>query len=153
MRESIGGVFMIRVMLVFIFLYVCFIAIALNLAKAFKMKNDIVDYLEKNQIAISGNYANDVRVQGAISDIASKYKYVVDCPKNSGSSCSNGVTIKESDSYSINGITYHCYDVEVYINRDLGFLKALLSLTSSSSNDDMSGTWAVKGKTKVIVNG
>ena len=47
MRDAFGGAFMIKLMLVFLVLYVCFIAIALNYAKAFKAKNGIIDYLER----------------------------------------------------------------------------------------------------------
>ena len=30
--------------------YICFIAIAVNYAKAFKVKNKVIDYLESNEI-------------------------------------------------------------------------------------------------------
>ena len=38
MRDAFGGAFMIKLFLVFILIYVCFIALALNYAKAFKVK-------------------------------------------------------------------------------------------------------------------
>ena len=50
MRDAFGGAFMIKLFLVFILIYVCFTAVALNYAKAFKAKNLIVSYLEENEI-------------------------------------------------------------------------------------------------------
>ena len=47
MRDAFGGAFMVKLMLVFLVIYVCFIAIALNYAKAFKAKNGIIDYIER----------------------------------------------------------------------------------------------------------
>lgn len=47
MREAVGGAFMIKLMMVFLVIYVIFIAMALNYAKAFKTKNGIIDYIEK----------------------------------------------------------------------------------------------------------
>ena len=46
MRDAFGGAFMIKVFLVFIFIYIVFTSLALNYAKAFKVKNTIVNYLE-----------------------------------------------------------------------------------------------------------
>ena len=50
MRDAFGGAFMIRLFLVFIFIYMFFTAIALNYARAFKVKNKVIDYLEDNEI-------------------------------------------------------------------------------------------------------
>lgn len=46
MREAVGGAFLIKLMMVFLVIYVIFIAMALNYAKAFKTKNGIIDYIE-----------------------------------------------------------------------------------------------------------
>ena len=50
MRDAFGGAFMIQVFLVFILIYIGFTAMALNYAKAFKVKNTVVEYLESNEI-------------------------------------------------------------------------------------------------------
>ena len=50
MRDAFGGEFMIRLFLVFIFIYIMFSAVSLNYAKAFRLKNSVIDYLEKNEI-------------------------------------------------------------------------------------------------------
>ena len=50
MRDAFGGAFMIKIFIVFIFVYICLTAMALNYAKAFKVKNEIITYLEENEI-------------------------------------------------------------------------------------------------------
>lgn len=52
MRESFGGAFMIKLILVFIVLYVSFMAVAVNYAKAFRVKNGIINRLEQSQFVI-----------------------------------------------------------------------------------------------------
>ena len=50
MRDAFGGAFMIKLFLVFIFIYICFTALALNYARAFKVKNKIISYIEDNEM-------------------------------------------------------------------------------------------------------
>lgn len=47
MRDAFGGVFMIKLMLVFLVIFVCFIVIGINFSKAFRAKNGIIDYIEQ----------------------------------------------------------------------------------------------------------
>ena len=47
MRDAFGGAFTMKLLLVFLVVYVCFMAIALNYAKAFRAKNGIIDYIER----------------------------------------------------------------------------------------------------------
>lgn len=49
MRDAYGGTFMIQLLLIFLAIYVAFIAIALNYAKAFRVKNRIIDIIEQNE--------------------------------------------------------------------------------------------------------
>ena len=50
MRDAFGGVFMIRLFLVFIVIYVSFTAISLNYAKAFRVKNNVISFIEEQEI-------------------------------------------------------------------------------------------------------
>ena len=45
MRDAVGGAFMIKLLLVFLAVYTIFIAIAINYAKAFRVKNKILDII------------------------------------------------------------------------------------------------------------
>lgn len=49
MRDAFGGAFMLKLALVFIIIYVSFMAIALNYAKAFRVKNGVINIIEQYQ--------------------------------------------------------------------------------------------------------
>lgn len=49
MRESFGGAFMIKLVLVFIVIYITFMAVAIDYAKVFRVKNNVINILEQNQ--------------------------------------------------------------------------------------------------------
>lgn len=52
MRESFGGAFMIKLVLIFIVIYVSFMAVAINYAKAFRVKNNVINILEQSQFEL-----------------------------------------------------------------------------------------------------
>lgn len=47
MRDAFGGAFLIKLFLIFLGIYVAFMAVALNYAKAFKVKNYIINVIEQ----------------------------------------------------------------------------------------------------------
>lgn len=49
MRDAVGGTFMIKLLLIFLAVYTIFIALAINYAKAFRVKNKILDIIEQNE--------------------------------------------------------------------------------------------------------
>ena len=49
MRDAFGGAFMLKIALVFFVVYVCFMAMAINYAKAFRIKNRLVNIIEQYQ--------------------------------------------------------------------------------------------------------
>ena len=46
MREAIGGALLIKLVMVFIVIYVCFLAIAINYSITFRVKNQIINLIE-----------------------------------------------------------------------------------------------------------
>ena len=46
MREAIGGALLIKLVMFFIVIYVCFLAIAINYSITFRVKNQIINLLE-----------------------------------------------------------------------------------------------------------
>lgn len=49
MRESIGGAWILGIVMTFIVLFASFLAVSINYSKAFKVKNNVVDLIEKNE--------------------------------------------------------------------------------------------------------
>ena len=46
MREAIGGALLIKLVMFFIVIYVCFLAIAVNYSVTFRVKNQIINLIE-----------------------------------------------------------------------------------------------------------
>ena len=47
MREAVGSTFLFKLMIIFIFFFASFLAIAINYSQAFKIKNQIINVLEQ----------------------------------------------------------------------------------------------------------
>ena len=96
MKEGIGGTFMIYVLLVFLAVYITFIAVAFNYARAFRVKNKVIDIIEQNEGIRDYNDTGDVLGQ-------------ID-------------TYLREVSYNVNGITENnnCNNF-VYVNSDRGY--------------------------------
>lgn len=54
MRESIGGAWIFQLVIIFILLFTGFLCVAINYNKAFKVKNEVIDYVEREEGLTSG---------------------------------------------------------------------------------------------------
>lgn len=82
MRESFGGAFIINLLLVFIVIFISFMAVTISYAKAFRVKNQIINIVEQNQYSGTG----DVLVIPKIDEYLKSVAYIVDgvdCGENS----------------------------------------------------------------------
>lgn len=82
MRDAFGGTFMIKLMLIFLAVYIAFIAVALNYAKAFRVKNKIIDIIEQNEGMKESDFKNTSGsnlegVTGEINEYLGRISYFV----------------------------------------------------------------------------
>jgi hypothetical protein len=158
MRDAFGGAFMIKLFLVFIIVYVGFIAVALNYAKAFKVKNKVVEYLETNEIqSIKTMTAVDFTEMEEYfeKDILGKMNYRVNksCPKEY-EYCQNGILIvKVHPTESQTNKLGDYYKVSTYFGWSIPFINAILAINGSDRNaPTVTGIWTISGETRPIVN-
>ena len=85
MKEAFGGAFMIRMVLVFLILYISFMAVAVNYAKVFRIKNHVIDILEQYQY----DGTNDELVGDKIASYFSEAAYNFDMTDNSNINLAN----------------------------------------------------------------
>ena len=112
MKEATGGTMMLYIFLVFLAVYITFIAVAFNYARAFRIKNEIVDIIEQHE-GIE-NFADNTGIKGTIATFLDKVKYKIpsfdgekDC-KGYDYIDSRGYCIKEYDSGdSVRGDSYY----------------------------------------------
>ena len=150
MKDSFGGAFMIKLMLIFIVIYITFMCVAINYAKVFRVKNNIINILEQNQFDISSSSERTIitdnideyllNVPYSIGD-ASKSSVKSDCGGlEFGSSngermlTKRGVCIQKN---SASGSSNVYYKVTAYIAIDFPFF-------------GLSFTFPISGETKTI---
>jgi len=159
MRDAFGGSFMIKLFLVFIAIYMFFTAMALNYAKAFKVKNKVIEYLETNEVATIKNM--DASKFSEMSDyfekeILGQLNYRIDKSAMNCQDtvyCDNGIAIYqiEPNTKERNKLGSY-YRVETYFAWNLGFLRRLTELSSAGSSESTFGSWRISGETRPIVN-
>ena len=49
MREAIGGTWITQLVIVFMFVFVAFLALSMNYSKSFRIKNEVLSFVEKNE--------------------------------------------------------------------------------------------------------
>ena len=159
MRDAFGGVFMMRLMLAFITIFVAFSAVSLNYAKAFRIKNQVIDVIEQMEIQkiddISTHYDK-------LDQIKKNSKYNINCDKEGPITdekskvigvCRSGIVITVNSERSNDEFVY--YNVITYGGWNLGSLNMLLALGGKSQNSEkpMMGSWAISGEAKVRKHG
>lgn len=142
MREAVGSTFLFKIMIFFIFFFASFLAIAINYSQAFRVKNQIINILEKNE---GLNKAS----KKAIIDVALGTGYSKNVPCNNAgnivydpdniSKKAMGVCIKKmpDDRYTSKSNRY--YKVTTYVSFNFPIIGRIF-------------TFPVVGETKVITN-
>ena len=158
MRDAFGGVFMMRFLLVFIFIYVAFTAVSLNYAKAFRIKNKVIDIIEQEEVLNLTSFDEGSGNKLAkIDNILNSANYNKECqngnglisrePKEPQAYCYKGIVIEESESTN----SYITYNVYTYADWNLGALNMILALGGENANSKniVDGTWEISGEAKV----
>ena len=140
MKEAVGGTFMIYVLLIFLAVYITFLAVALNYAKAFRVKNSVIDIIEQNE---GIDEFSDQNVKGDVINMIETrlrdYNYNVN------------LSSEIIDNYS----DYICYDMGYCINRrsnNIGreYYGVITFVELSIPFINYSVTMPIKGETRVI---
>ena len=131
MRDSVGGTFMIYVLIIFLSVYIVFVAVAFNYARAFKVL-DIIEQNEGIQEMESSNNLQGITsgVFGQINTYLQSISYRVN--DIGESNCKGYDYINEDRGYciakidqnsSIDGITSSYYKVRTFVYIEFPFLK------------------------------
>lgn len=165
MRDAFGGVFTMNFMLVFIFIFVAFSAVSLNYAKAFRLKNSVIDFVEQNEIINLGDIDEKADELNAILNNANYYK-PERCPNGKNGTinnvegnrivayCYNGIYIYEISRQNVkdgkNQIIQ--YGIITYADWDLGALNKILVLGGKDENSEayITGMWPINGEAQVV---
>ena len=130
MRDAFGGAFMIKLGLIFLVIYISFMALALSYAKAFRVKNQIINYIEQYE-----GWNDTVEELTDVYLANAKYYVAHDSNGLNGQVCGDrGYCLTEIST--VNG-TY--YLVETYMQVDFPFFNIHLTVP-------------IRGETRVVTN-
>ena len=133
MRDSVGGTFMIYVLIIFLSVYIVFVAVAFNYARAFRVKNKVIDIIEQNEgiKEMDGNDNLTGITSGVFGQIDTYLNNVSYRVNNIGeSNCKGYDYINEDRGYciakidqnsSIDGITSSYYKVRTFVYIEFPF--------------------------------
>lgn len=163
MRDAFGGVFMIRLMLVFVFVFVTFTAISLNYAKAFRVKNTIIDFVEQEELMSLETLSKDSNRLAKLDKILDDANYNKECQTGYSNSivteettgdkkyCHNGIIIeRKSGLVDRRTIVYNVY---TYADWNLGqAFNMILTLGGKRANSKYvkDGAWEISGEARVV---
>jgi len=165
MRDAFGGVFMIRFLLVFLFIFVAFSAIQLNYAKAFKLKNKVIDFVETNEVIDLNSTYFKQKLDTELKQILEEANYNKKCNNGNGQIiseegftsgyCYNGIVIIQKEIPQPHpGTTSKIinYQIETYVDWNLGILNRVLALGGQKENSQsyVTGGWKIVGEAKVV---
>ena len=128
MREAIGGVVLIKLVMFFVVVYVCFLAIGINYAITFRVKNQIINIIESYE----GYELAKPHIEEYISNVG-YYRTSVGSV-SIDASCKNGYCIQEIPSKR-----GKYYRVTTYVSFDFPIIGSITN-------------FPVVGETKVIYN-
>jgi len=129
MREAMGGALLIKLVMFFIVIYVCFLAIAINYSITFRVKNQIINLIEEYE-------GYDLAKDAIDSYISSVGYYRASAGGVSlDANCTNGYCIEELTS-----ARGKYYKVTTYVSFDFPIIGQITN-------------FPVSGETKVIYTG
>lgn len=150
MREAIGSTWLLQLIIIFMLIFVSFLALSLNFTKALKMRNDVISIIEHKSGATDGD-------DGAVNLINSylkqnNYTTKRGCPVNSYGSTdlnSNTLTIVTDKNQKY----YYCvskvntgtgiypgrvhYEVSVFFKFNLPVIGDLFTFTAKGNSYEM----------------
>ena len=129
MKDAFGGVFMLRILIIFFVVFVSFMTVAVSYVRVYRIKNNVISMLERDD---SDDAATDV-----IEPYLAKVNYQYTNNENVKGECSNRInsekkqfedsTVKGSNIRGVcvvpyisekDGIYYYHYQVTAYIVLD-----------------------------------
>lgn len=150
MREAVGSTFLFKLMIIFIFFFASFLAIAINYSQAFRVKNQVINLIEQYE---GLDDVNENRIFNLLN--SSGYHRIANCDCttadcNSRNADANGAVVRNNSGTPANGLCIRRLKTgnsgeDVYY-RVTTFVSFNLPIVGNFF------TFPVRGETKVITN-
>ena len=124
MKDAFGGSFILRIMLTFFVVFICFMTASITISKVFRIKNNVINILERSdpkKLSKTGGTTEkiDAYLQKSSYSYANVDNVKNDCIKQNGTLTKNGVCIVShingnGESNSIENAVSVYYKVTAY---------------------------------------
>ena len=124
MKDAFGGSFILRIMLTFFVVFICFMTASITISKVFRIKNNVINILERSdprKLSKTGGTTEkiDAYLQKSSYSYANVDNVKNDCIKQNGTLTGNGVCIVSyingsGESNSIENAVSVYYKVTAY---------------------------------------
>ncbi len=71
MKDAFGGAFVLKVMMIFFVVFICFMTVAINYAKTFRVKDNVIAILERNNNSNRGELTS--KIENYLRDVSYSY--------------------------------------------------------------------------------
>ena len=144
MKEAYGGTFMLYIFMIFFIIFVSIIGVALNFAKIYRIKNNVINILEQYQYRMGdtdnaevyskiGSYLKSVPYS---INLDKKEEYVNDCLKRASNDSSNYDGTLINENYGVCVVkkgeeSRPYYSVTVYFMAEIPVMDLAIPITAS----------------------
>lgn len=154
MREAIGGTWLFQIVIVFVLLFAGYICLSINYSRAYKVKNEVVDIIERRgtldyyALASINQYLNDAGYYsiGTCPSDMSAYKanlldptdteYISGSMTDQGNYCISKVLVNGEDETN-GGISKVYYKVRVFFKFDLPIFGDIFSFKLDGETEQL----------------
>ena len=123
MRDAFGGTMMITILMIFIVIFVSFTAVIVNVAKTFRIKNAVINYVEQYDYKNNQSLAEE-QIEKYLGNAGYNLNSVSPLSSCDAKWYQQGLCIAPSD-------TYDYYKVTVYVSISLPFFDINMTLPIS----------------------
>lgn len=168
MKESIGGISIFQIVIVFILLFAAIMSLTINHSKAFAVKDEIINILERESAAsINNKKLSDSTIKEVVEALEKGgYRNVGSCPSDyigydrkgaevtrNASFCVRPVLVSEEYEYTVKEVcknnkcviskggfpTMVYYDIKLFYQLDIPIIRNILNFTVNGSTKVMFG--------------
>lgn len=137
MRESIGATWIYMIAIALVLLFSGYLTLSINYSRAFKVKNEIVNIIERNK---GINNESITEINTYLKKVG--YRTTGDCPATSSGYSTAGLGITNDPMYCVESVLAHESteeSLEAYYFRVTVFFKLDIPIISSIFNFDVDG--------------
>jgi len=145
MRDAIGGLVNIQVILVFIVIVSGYLAFSVNYTKAFRVKNKIITTLEEYNGVLDDKATTSIRsymTQIGYSIPNGDFKNQTNCPNDLATGINDYAVCPTDANETVTGEKREYFTVVTYVNIDIPVINKILPRLAS--------VFSVSGQTKLI---